>query len=288
MTTQDCSLTVVIPTLGGSLLVETVDSIMAGSFIPQKILIVIPEDRLGTLPQLQYKNVEILATNFRGQVQQRIYGFNRAQTEFVMQLDDDIILDTNCLRYLLNRCSLQENLAVGPMLIDAKTSIPIYKKTKNGFWGFVYYWLLNGHAGYQPGKFYLSGSGEGVSQNLSPGINVEWLAGGCVLHRKSNLILKNYFPYSGKAYCEDYIHSYLLNQAGVKMATEHDAIAYLEVSGYMQYSFLSFIKNQYNDFRARKYFQKLRKVSSFRIYNFYLIIFLNYALTKIRFLKIRK
>lgn len=273
---------------GRGVLAETVRSIMAGSVVPKKILIVIPEDRVGYLPQLIYKNIEVLVTNFRGQVQQRIFGFSRAQTDFVMQLDDDILLDANCLRYLLNRCSLEENSAVGPMLIDAKTFIPIYEKTKKSFLGFIYYWLLNGSAGYQPGKFYLCGSGDGVAQDLLPRVNVDWLAGGCILHRKSNLILKNYFPYSGKAYCEDYIHSYLLHQAGVKMVVELDAIAYVEVSGYVQFTFLSFMKNQYHDFRARKYFQELRKVSSLRIYNFYLIIFLNYLLTKIRHFSIRK
>ena len=131
--TIECSLTIVIPTLGGGVLAETVRSIMAGSVVPKKILIVIPEDRVGYLPQLIYKNIEVLVTNFRGQVQQRIFGFSKAQTDFVMQLDDDILLDANCLRYLLNRCSLEENSAVGPMLIDAKTFIPIYEKTKKGF-----------------------------------------------------------------------------------------------------------------------------------------------------------
>ena len=99
--TSDCSLTVVIPTLGGNVLGRTIESIMAGSVVPQKILIVIPEDRVSSLPNLKYNNVEVLTTKFRGQVQQRIAGFSKSQTHLVMQLDDDIELAYDCIEILI-------------------------------------------------------------------------------------------------------------------------------------------------------------------------------------------
>ena len=42
--------------------------------------------------------------------------------------------------------------------------------------------------------------------------NVEWLPGGCILFRKEDLIEKNFYPYKGKAYCEDILHSILLRE----------------------------------------------------------------------------
>jgi GT2 family glycosyltransferase len=272
---------VVIATLGGHSLLNTIKALNAGSLVPDEILVVLPKGV--TLRNGFDPNVQVIFSEIKGQVAQRIFGFSLAKFQYVLQLDDDIILDINCLENLVKRCSFADRLAVGPVFIDSITSTPIYKRTKIGLFGAVYYWILNGALGYQPGKFYLSGSGEGVPPTcLSSKINIEWLAGGCVLHRRENLILENYFPFLGKAYCEDYIHSYLLAKSGVGMAIEPKSLAYLEVSGYCDFDFISLIRNLYLDFKARQYFQKIRNVSSLRIYFFYGLIFLNYLLNKIK------
>ena len=45
----------------------------------------------------------------------------------------------------------------------------------------------------------------------------EWLPGGCVLHYNNSTIKNNYFPFSGKAFCEDLMHSTLLRQKNIKL-----------------------------------------------------------------------
>jgi hypothetical protein len=57
---------------------------------------------------------------------------------------------------------------------------------------------------------------------------VEWLAGGCILHRKENLITENYFPFSGKAYCEDLMHSILLRKNNIDLWITKNVVCELD------------------------------------------------------------
>lgn len=277
--TPDCSLTVVIPTLGGNILARTIQSIMAGSVTPQKILIVIPEDRILSLPKVQYSNVEILATKFRGQVQQRITGFSNSQTHLVMQLDDDIELAYDCIEILtggMQTCI--GKVALAPALRYRKNKISAFLNKKPN----LYYWLMNGSKGYQAGSVYLSGSPEGVDFDGDCNfIESQWLYGGCVLHRKSDLVLENFFPFTGKAYCEDLMHSAALRNRGIKLFFMPKATAYFEMDSYTTYGLTMFIRHLLSDFRARKYYNEYVGVRSKRIYFFYLVMVLNYIQSKI-------
>jgi hypothetical protein len=252
---------------------------MASSVIPQKILIVIPEDRILSLPNFQYSNVEVLATKFRGQVQQRIAGFSNSQTHLVMQLDDDIELAYDCIEILIGGMQTSiGKVALAPALRYRKNKIPAFLNKKPN----LYYWLMNGSKGYQAGSVYLSGSPEGVDfEGDCNFIESQWLYGGCVLHRKSDLVLENFFPFKGKAYCEDLIHSAALRNKGIKLFFMPKANAYFEMDSYIMYGPRVFMHHLLNDFRARKYYNKYVGVRSNRIYFFYLIMILNYLKSNI-------
>jgi hypothetical protein len=277
--TLDYSLTVVIPTLGGDVLARTIQSIMSGSVVPQKILIVIPEDRVNSLPKIPYKNVEVLPTKFRGQVQQRIFGFIRAQTALVMQLDDDIELAYDCVQVLTSGMEIPiGKVALAPALRYSKSKKSVFFNKKPKF----YYWLMNGSVGYNPGSVYLSGSPEGVDFDIDCNfIESKWLYGGCVLHCKSNLVLENYFPFKGKAYCEDLIHSAALRNKEINLFFMPKAIAYFKIDSYITYGPRVFMRHLLSDFRARKYYNEYVGVKSNRIYFFYLIMVLNYLKSNI-------
>ena len=70
---------VVIPTLGGNILNDTIDNLNTGTIKPDEILICIPEKFKNNLNIQNYDNVEILTTSFMGQVPQRLYGFKKAK-----------------------------------------------------------------------------------------------------------------------------------------------------------------------------------------------------------------
>ena len=49
-------------------------------------------------------------------------------------------------------------------------------------------------------------------------------SGGCLMHHKKNLYLRDYYPFSGKAYYEDLIHSKILIKKNLRLFIIKDAI----------------------------------------------------------------
>ena len=127
---------------------------------------------------------------------------------------------------------------------------------------------MNGKVGYQPGIISLSGVGFGFcfNRNLQNKMQLEWLPGGCILHRTDNLITENYFPFSGKAYSEDLIHSLLLKKNEVKLYICNNAIAFIEPIFYPD----SLIE-LYKQYKATKYVAKMRGKGFARLHLFYFI-----------------
>jgi hypothetical protein len=112
---------------------------------------------------------------------------------------------------------------------------------------------MNGKSGYKPGVVSLSGVGFGLDFNdkNQDKNQSEWLPGGCVLHRLKDVITLDYFPFSGKAYSEDLIHSFLLRENGIKLYVCNNAIAYIEpifypdslIELYRQYKVTRYVVN---------------------------------------------
>ena len=64
-------------------------------------------------------NVKIIETDVKGQVAQRIKGFFYAKSPYVLQLDDDIFLDNDCIKELLGFMqNHNEKIAVCPLLYE--------------------------------------------------------------------------------------------------------------------------------------------------------------------------
>lgn len=280
------SVSVVIATLGGDMLAATLLSLNEGSFVPEEILICIPEENAHFVLPLECFNVKVLKTNFRGQVAQRAFGFARANCDLVMQLDDDILLDHHCIERLVNAMViLGSNAAVSPALIAQHSGQSVYAKPSvPKFIESFYFWLMNGVSGYQPGKIDLAGSAIGVDPVLAEErlVEVEWLAGGCVLHRQKNLVKENFWTRQGKAYCEDVVHSHILIQRGIRLFVDTSARCELEVTSQSTLGFSAFFIELYRDFCARKYYMHRLSRSSVRIYLHYLVRIASYAFARLR------
>jgi glycosyltransferase involved in cell wall biosynthesis len=272
-------LTVVIPTLGGDSLGKTIEALNRGSVVPEEILVCVPAEHAHRI-DLSWSNVRILSTDCRGQVAQRAVGFRNASHAFVMQLDDDLVVDEDCLRYLLD--SLQHHgprAAVSPSLIDAVTGESIYKRpNRNRIIETLYNRVMNGSASYQQGRIQKSGGAVGVDPQLEnrDSYHVEWLPGGCVLHHRANLVLDDFYPFKGKAYCEDIIHSHYLTSRGVTPIIESRALCGIEPASDATYKVGEFLRAVVADYHARRYFIRLTARHPFRLYLFVLARCLSY------------
>ena len=267
---------VVIPTLGGQSLPGTIDKLNRGTIVPAEILVCIPEEIRGRVAGLSQPNVKIVGTSMRGQVAQRIEGFKAAKNEYVLQLDDDIAVEPRCLERLVAAVEADGNSSVAAALRHADTDTSVYARNDKAYLGTFYYFLLNGARGYAPGTVTAAGTEIGVDPASSSLTlhDVEWLPGGCVLHNKRNLVLQNYYPHAGKAYCEDLYQSRCLSEKGVAMRVASDAIAWIEDPRNEDVPFARWIKDLRDDYSARRHYVRAISGSAWRLRAYYAVRFL--------------
>jgi glycosyltransferase involved in cell wall biosynthesis len=272
-------ISVVIATLGGPTLKGTIETLNRGSVVPDEILVCLPPEEAARGLDFSFPNVRVVQTNCRGQVGQRIVGFRHAAGDFVLQLDDDMEVDHDCLKYLLIAAREFPDVAVAPALLNSLTNDSVYHVFHTGgLFRRAYHWLMNGKEGYQEGSIQRSGLPIGIvlDDAANRRSTVEWLAGGCVMHRRALLILDNYFPFAGKAYCEDIIHSHLLAEKGVRLLVEPRARCSLKVVPPFDWPPKAFLRNTYHDFLARRYFMLLSGRPLWRMYLHYALILFRY------------
>jgi glycosyltransferase involved in cell wall biosynthesis len=256
-------LSVVIPTLGGIELEDTIEALQNSSIRPMEILICIPNSS-ELLAEIDLSdNIKIIRTKKKGQVYQRMIGFLAVKGNLVLQIDDDIILVKNAIKRLVHCLdSLNGKAAISPNLLKQGTDQSAFSRNSNTISRRFSDWVLNGRSGYKPGVLSLSGIGFDLdfNDNTQENTESEWIAGTCILHRSQNLITQDFFPFSGKAYSEDIIHSILLRQNGVKLYVCNNAIAYVEATPYPD-SLIEF----YRQYQATKYAVNLQRKGFVRL-----------------------
>ena len=267
---------------------ETINQLNSGSFIPNEILICIPKKIYINDCIEEINNVKIIHTPVRSQVAQRAIGFNHAKYDYILQLDDDILVDYYCVENLLiSSQKLGANVAISPMIVDGNTGNSVYKiPGYPKFITIIYFLLMNGDHGYQSGKIDKAGSAMGVApeKNSLRLIEVDWLPGGCVMHHRENLILDDFWKRAGKAYYEDLVHSHLLKKKGIKLYIDKQSICKIEFINKTNITINNFLKDIYSDYLARKYYMKKIGLLTKRIYLYYILRILSYLYA--RFLKI--
>ena len=226
---------VVIATLGGDCLAATIEKLNAGTIAPAEILICIPELEALRAAKFACDNVRVVTTPCRGQVAQRAFGFRQARHEFVLQLDDDIHVHATCIERLHACVSRFPDVAAGPKLHDLATGeyTSFLNPTSDGNRLFerLLFWVINGAGGYEPGRIGRAGICMGLPEEPEEWFDIEWLPGACVLHRRANLVLADYYPFRGKAFAEDLFHSVELKRKGVRLVRCGSASCQVDFTG---------------------------------------------------------
>jgi glycosyltransferase involved in cell wall biosynthesis len=255
----------------------------SGLVVPDEIIISIPEAEAQSNRYLEAGNVKVLSVKCRGQVAQRCEGFKEARGKYVLQIDDDIIVDKECLFKLIKASeTLGTNSALSPALYFLKSNESVYNlPVKSNLISKIFYSLINGKKGYCEGAITLSGTEIGINPDNHKGsaINTEWVPGGVVLHCHQNLITNNYYPHTGKAYSEDLYHSVELTKKGIELYVVPDAIAWIDdprLDGLPAPQF--WYKNLKKDYNARLYLVKMTGRSVLRMKVFYLISSFAYSI----------
>jgi GT2 family glycosyltransferase len=280
---NNTNLSVVIATIGNPCLLNTINLINSGTIIPDEILICIPRKFNNlNLIYLGWENIYIIETECIGQVQQRIQGFIKAKFDYVIQIDDDIIIEKNCFENLITCMKkLDCNTAVGPTfyeLNDLNNAIPLINNkyyesliTPSTKFRRLYNHFLHGKSFFEGGEITNTGFNIPINPKSNNNlISTEWLAGGCILHLRKNLFLTNYYPFQGKAYCEDILHSYYLKKCGVNFYITTKASCCIKIDNIK----MNNIQKYYyilNEFKARFLCVKLYKKSMIKTLIWYFI-----------------
>ncbi len=232
--------------------------------MPHEVIVVIP--KMNQLKFKEYKSnlVKYVYVDFVGQVKQRIYGFSLANSDYVIQLDDDIIVDKYCFDNLLQSYKyFNGKFIVGPSFYfkDGTSCYANISKLSRLLSLLLFIKI-------KPGTVSPIGYGYGVNfSNLDLNyIQSDWLAGGCLLLHRIDLPKEVHFPYSGKAYCEDLIFSALMRRKNFKIYIAKNAICFIDRP----------ILNNHNydlnsDYKARKYLLSISNSSLLKLNIWYSI-----------------
>jgi hypothetical protein len=253
-------LSIVIATLGRDSLNQTIEYLNRGTIIPNEILICVPQIEAPKIKLFNYSNIRVIVTKCRGQVAQRTVGFQQAKEELIMQLDDDVFVRSDCIESMIRYMGNSQNISIGPKLFDA-VSKKYYsfhfssKSRKISIFNKFIFWVINGDQGYQPGRIGRAGVNMGFPEEGN-WEDVDWLPGGCVLHRKKNLSLFYSYPFKGKAFAEDLYHSYSLRERGIKLSRCGHAECDVDNSSNLELNLLDFFKLYLANARSMSYFVK--------------------------------
>ena len=238
------TVSVVIPTLlSEPLLLECLRSLSQQTVLPTEIIIVYTESfphEPSLLAELKCLIapfcIRIFRTPVGGQVQQRTYGISRSTSDFLLCLDDDVTLCPSAIETFLfysTGFNAKTSVAFGPVYCSAQNSKPLVNPPTllQSFLRLLLDTLIGG-ASFGSSKF---GS---ISPSLQvyphppqylelPCQRVSFLPGGCLFIKRSDAITSNYYPFKGKAYCEDIILSLLLARSGVALYILRDVNAFI-------------------------------------------------------------
>lgn len=273
------AVSIVIPTLGDKKLIKLINFLnRCKDYKISEIILSIPRNKVDYIKNLtrSWDNIKIVYSIKKSQVLQRIKGFKLAKEKDVLQLDDDILIDPRAISILMkNNYGINSKKSISPVYKDFNKKYLHEKKKK--FLSLVHLFIMCLLFGsirkiHDMGSLSNALVNYGVSfkSNIIKNIEVEWLLGACVIHKKKNLILEDFYPYEGKSYCEDLLHSLELRKKGVKLLVLNNVYVYCK----MENSFNNFkellkyiralnlfVKRSNHDF-----FNTIKKIYVFFIY----------------------
>lgn len=277
------NISIVIPTLGNKNLRLTLSSIENSSIDVLEVIIVIPHNFNFDfdLSEFSRLNIVILITDIGGQVFQRSEGFKITKGEFVLQLDDDIEFNNFFIAGLVSTLvSLPFSTSVSPLLTNHQNQ-SIYRSTftilSRLFYAFVYFDIL-----LKEGSINSFCRSIGVT-TINKIQKVEWLPGGCVLHRRRNLIMNNYFPFRSKAFMEDLYHSYYLKLNGISLYIDSTLNAII-VDPKEELKSKRLLSDKINELKIRKHFFLLTNSS---LIKYYWTCLIDFGVTIIKYLYLK-
>ncbi|MDC1356388.1 hypothetical protein N8310_02235 [Pseudomonadota bacterium] len=220
------NITVVIPSLGGSVLNKTLMFLNKGIVKPDLILICVPK---GVWPKFSYSkkktNVKIIQCPLRGQVKQKIFGFKHVKSKYTLQLDDDILVDKICLKALLYSAKTKSSKNAFGAVLRSKTN-QISKFLSESILDKLTNFIIFGEKKLKMRSVLKTGVPTNIFDQKGLFLSkTEWL-NGILFTNTKNLLKFDYYKLEGKAYNEDLIYSGILRKNSINLWVNNKAICF--------------------------------------------------------------
>lgn len=214
-------LSAVIPSNGNYKINKILSNLNRNKFIDE-IIVVFSLQKYPQFKLLKSKKIKYYFCKKTGQVVQRQFGFAKAKHDLVLQIDDDIIFANKDIFKLIQFKKILKNSSIGPIYYDNnKNKIHKLDKSFFGYFKRFLHWVILSVplTSLRMGKISKIHTNYGVDPKYMKRdfLSCDWLPGGLILHEKKNLVLKNYYPFKGKAIGEDILHSKILLRKGIKL-----------------------------------------------------------------------
>jgi len=255
------NLSIVIASYNGDHIIQKLlNSILLNEYIPKEIIIVCFKEQYN---KYLYKckkynkklNIIILKSNIKNQIAQRQIGLNKSTMDYILQLDDDIIIANNTLRLIYNELTKNHYkiiFSANLKTIDGNVADLRWKKiyNKNRLFRFTLF-ILNNFKKVKP--YSIISSGKPIPGLNSQITSYEWLNSSLCFHKSA---LKDYefFQNKGKAFYEDVYTSHIFYKKGYNLKKIINAVIYHPKTQKM--NLLIFYKSIINQYKIVLKFKK--------------------------------
>ena len=259
--------TIVVPSL---LYVSIMHLERLASLFDVEAIICIPQSIQGPL---QYSpNISYLRSIDAGQVLQRIYAINHVKTPYVLVIDDDIRISINDILSFVDKYAvLLNSFSLSVLGVQIKSHSLSYIESKSlSFLALSLLCLIENSSidllsrpSTLSPLFFNSHHDSSFVDRFSPSYGCyrsDWISGGFFMAPVSLFPQTSYYPFSGKAFSEDILLSYLFQLQGASLFIANGVFATTDL---IQSSFTL------SNFKAKIYLLRYSSVS-FRIFRFLL------------------
>ncbi len=220
------SFSIAIATLSHSNIDKTIKNLEKLKTRPKEVIVCFPTRNKNNYKfKSNFFKIKIIYINKFSQTEQRIKAIKNCTSKIVLQMDDDLILEKECVDEMI-KCLINKNKknVIGAVLFDKNINDFFYRYKYKFFYqilrDFYNHYICLAKPGIKKmGTLSKLGLNYGIDPRLLPKnlncFDCEWLNSFIVGYKKSMLCQLKY-PYKGKAYGEDVINSIYRKKNGIK------------------------------------------------------------------------
>ena len=212
---------------GKNILTNLFKSIIKGSVFPKEIIIVSTDSNdINILKKYKNElNIRHYVSDIKNQVQQRSMGFQKVKYDFILQLDDDVILKENTIKILYENISKKFSKRLIAATIYNNDSYPADIRWTSNYNKYALFrlvvFILNNFKKVYPNTILCSG--RPIPEFSNEIKNNEWL-NSCLCFHKSALKDYEVFNLKGKSFYEDIFTTHNFYKKGYKLDKIKEAI----------------------------------------------------------------